>query len=243
MAPFSLDKLVIKNSDGKKIVDLFSSNQKNLEVVNSLALVGQSGSGKSLTLKTILKMLPPNLSKDFLYKSEFELNSKNIAFIPQNPFTSLSPMTKIKDQFFLEKQEFFTKDIDKLLDMVDLKSDIKNRFPVQLSGGQLQRVVIAIALSKKPKLLLLDEPTTALDHKTKSTIINLIKKLQEKLNFLMIFVSHDIDSIKTICEDIAILENGKIVETGKIEKVLQNPKVPYTKMLIESSFSNRKFRT
>ena len=241
MPQFCLEKLVIDNGD-KTIVDLFALNNDTLQINHSLALVGQSGSGKSLTLKSILNMLPHNLSKRFDYKSDFELSFQNIAFIPQNPFTSLSPMTKIKDQFFLEDQNFHEKEIDNLLDMVELDRSIKNRYPIQLSGGQLQRIVIAIALSKSPKLLLLDEPTTALDHKTKHTIINLLKKLQNKLDFLMIFVSHDIDSIENICEDIAILENGKIVERGILNNILANPKHQYTQKLIQSSFSHREFR-
>lgn len=237
MSELCINKLVINDISNKNLVDLFRSSEEPLYIQSSLALVGQSGSGKSLTLKTMLNMLPSNLSKEFEYKSDFELNFENLAFIPQNPFTSLSPMTKIKKQFFCQEEK-----IDSLLSLVELDIELKNRFPVQLSGGQLQRVVIAIALSQDPKLLLLDEPTTALDEKSKRTIINLLKKLQEKLNFLMIFVSHDIDSIENICEDIAILENGKIVEYGKLHAVLKEPKNDYTKKLIASSFSHREFR-
>lgn len=242
MLSFCLEELKIDNINGKNIVDLFSLKKESLTIDHSLALVGQSGSGKSLTLKAVLDMLPQNLKKEFKYKSDFKLTLENIAFIPQNPFTSLSPMTKIKDQFFLEDQNFNKKNINELLSIVELDTALKERFPVQLSGGQLQRVVIAIALSKNPKLLLLDEPTTALDLCTKKKIIELLKKLQEELGFLMIFVSHDIDSIENICENIAVLENGKIVEQGILKNILSDPKHPYTKKLIASSFSHREFR-
>lgn len=241
MHSLCLEELKI-DDNGKNIVDLFSLDKEPLNIDHSLALVGQSGSGKSLTLKAVLDMLPKNLSKKLRYKSDFDLSLENIAFIPQNPFTSLSPMTKIKEQFFLEDQNFDKKNIDEFLDIVDLERDLKNRFPVQLSGGQLQRVVIAIALSKNPKLLLLDEPTTALDYNTKTKIIELLKQLQGKLGFLIIFVSHDIDSIENICKNLAVLENGTLVEHGMLEDILADPKHPYTKKLIQSSFSHRDFR-
>lgn len=242
MAFFCINDLIINDMENKNIVDLFSVYEKKLIVKDSLALVGQSGSGKSLTLKTILNLLPENLNKTFLYESDFELNYKNISFIPQNAFTALSPMTKIKNQFFLEDQSFSTRSIDEILKMVELDERIKDRFPMQLSGGQLQRVIIAIALSKKPKLLLLDEPTTALDQNTKQNIIELLKKLKKSLDFLIIFVSHDIDSIKNICDQIVVLENGKIVEAGQTIEVINSPQHQYTKNLILSNFSLRDFR-
>jgi peptide/nickel transport system ATP-binding protein len=225
-----IEKLCIKTDD-KTLVNI------NFSIEKSTALVGQSGSGKSLTLKTLLGLLPNNLNKEFSYKSDFELEPKNIGYVPQNPFTSLSPLTKIKDQFFcdLEKQ-------DELLKLVDLEPSMKNRFPMELSGGQLQRIVIAIALSTEPKILLLDEPTTALDTKNKKIIISLLKDIIEKLNLKVLFVTHDIFSIEDICEDILILKHGNIVESGKTTDVLKNPQDVYTKELIDSSFVNREYR-
>ncbi len=236
-----MPKLLIKNliikSEGDTLVNLFNIKQHTFELTSTLALVGQSGSGKSLTLKTILQLLPKNLKYTFDYTSDFELNSSNIGFIPQNPFTSLSPLTKITKQFFCDKK----KKID-MIQLVGLEQDILDRFPSQLSGGQLQRIVIAIALSTKPKLLLLDEPTTALDTKSKTIILNLLSTLQKDMNILMLYVTHDISSIKELCKDIIILKNGNIVEMGLVNEVLENPKENYTKQLILSSFNNRKFR-
>lgn len=225
-----IEKLCIKNDD-KTLVNI------NFSIEKSTALVGQSGSGKSLTLKTLLGLLPNNLNKEFSYKSDLELEPKNIGYVPQNPFTSLSPLTKIKDQFFcdLEKQ-------DELLQLVDLEPNMKNRFPMELSGGQLQRIVIAIALSTEPKILLLDEPTTALDTKNKKIIISLLKDIIEKLNLKVLFVTHDIFSIEDICEDILILKYGRIIESGRTSEVLKNPQDEYTKELIDSSFVNREYR-
>ena len=236
MSNFVIEDLVITNEE-LVVVDLLKNIQKAITIESSLALVGMSGSGKSLTLKSIIKMLPSNLKSNFKYKNDFELNYSNIGFIPQNPFTSLSPMTKINKQFFCSKE-----DMDKLLNLVELDIELKHKFPSQLSGGQLQRVVIAIALSNNPKILLLDEPTTALDDKSKDNIINLLKTLQKKLNFIIIFVSHDIESIKNICEDIAILKDGNIYEYGKTIDILNNPQTKYTKQLLKSNFKNREFR-
>ncbi|XOB61682.1 ATP-binding cassette domain-containing protein [Campylobacterota bacterium DY0563] len=219
------------STEDKTLVDIC------FNIKNSTALIGQSGSGKSLTLKSILSLLPSNLNLKFDYNSPFELNSKNIGFIPQNPFTSLSPMTKIKNQFFCENEKK-----EELFNLVGLDTKFLNRFPSELSGGQLQRVVIAIALSNEIKFLLLDEPTTALDENSKKTILELIYKLQKELNILTLFVTHDINSIKNICENIVIIKDGAIIEKGTTKDVLNNPQSTYTKELINSTFENKDFR-
>ena len=226
-----IKKLLIK-SDSKTLVDLA------FNIENSLALVGQSGSGKSLTLKALLGMLPQNLKLTLDIESNFKLVAgDSLAFVPQNPFSSLSPLTKIKKHFLVSAQ----KQIE-LLDSVSLSSELLNRFPPDLSGGQLQRIIIAIALENNPKLLMLDEPTTALDSITTDKILNLLKELSVKNGFKILFVTHDINSAKKLCEDICVIKDGKVVENGKMSKVLQNPKELYTKQLIEANFANRKFR-
>ena len=226
-----IKKLQILNNQ-KKLVDI------SFCIKDKSALVGMSGSGKSLSLKAILGLCPHNLQTKTDIIAPFKLqNGKSVSFIPQNPFTSLSPMTKIKNHFFCDEKK-----IDELFELVGLEKDLKNRFIANLSGGQLQRVVIAIALSHNPKLLLLDEPTTALDTKTKKSIIDLLNKIQQELKFFMLFVTHDIQSAEKLCNDIIILKEGKIVEEGKITDILTNPKEQYTKLLIQSSFTNREFR-
>ncbi len=228
---FKVEKLLIKNGE-KSLVDI------SFEIKNAFALVGESGSGKSLTLKALLGLLPSNLTLDMSVDSSFELKrGKSVAIIVQNPFTALSPLTKIKKQFFIDIDR-----AEKYMEMVGLSKELLERFPSELSGGQLQRVVIAMALSLKPKLLLLDEPTTALDEDTKYEIISLLKTLQKKEGFLMLFVTHEIDITKDICQEIAILKDGKIVESGEILEVLEKPKESYTKSLIEATFRHRKFR-
>jgi peptide/nickel transport system ATP-binding protein len=210
----------------------------SFDMKDSTALIGESGSGKSLILKALLNLLPSTLDVKKNINSNFELNYNTIGFIPQNPFTSLSSMTKITNQFFCDKKRK-----EEVLDLVSLNKDVLNKFPTQLSGGQIQRVVIAIALSRNIKLLLLDEPTTALDEENKNNIIELINRIKEQLNILILFVTHDINSIKNICKDIIILKNGEIVEQGLTNNILSSPKEDYTKRLINSTFKDKTFRT
>ncbi|MDX4011385.1 ATP-binding cassette domain-containing protein [Aliarcobacter skirrowii] len=209
----------------------------SFKINSSIALVGESGSGKSLTLKALLNMLPTNLRVEKEIEYEFELDSNTIGFIPQNPFLSLSTMTKIKDQMFCE----FSK-VEEVFKLLNLSLDILEKYPSQISGGQVQRVVIAIAISRDIKLLLLDEPTTALDFENKTNIINIVNSLKEQLGIKILFVTHDIATIENICEDIMILKNGKIIESGKTKEILENPQTAYTKLLISSSFKNKEFR-
>jgi len=208
------------------------------DIEHSLALVGQSGSGKSLTLKALLGMLPESMDLALDVEASFELTrGDNVAFVPQNPFTALSPLTKIKEQFFINENELYL-----LFEKVHLDRELLNRFPPELSGGQLQRVVIAMALSSKPKLLLLDEPTTALDPNTRVVIIDLLKSLQKELGFKILFVTHDIHSASQLCDSICVIKKGKVQESGAMQNILQNPSNNYTKRLIEASFLQREFR-
>jgi peptide/nickel transport system ATP-binding protein len=210
----------------------------NFSINRSLALVGQSGSGKSLSLKALLGMLPSSMSLELDLESSFDLvNGQTLAFVPQNPFTALSPLTKISKQFFASQEK-----MKELFTELDLDFELSERFPPELSGGQLQRVIIAMALSSSPKLLLLDEPTTALDPTNRKIIIELLRRLQVEMGFKMLFVSHDMHSAQALCDEICIIKNGEVVESGNLEEIVQNPSSQYTKVLIESNFSNREFR-
>ena len=227
----NINKLKITINE-KELLDI------SFNIKDSTALIGESGSGKSLTLKALLNLLPSFMHQEKDIVSSFDLSYETIGFIPQNPFTSLSSMTKISDQFFCSQEKK-----EEVLKLVDLDISVLKKFPTQLSGGQIQRVVIAIALSRNTKILLLDEPTTALDEENKNNIISLINDLKNRLNILILFVSHDINSIKDICNEIIILKNGKIIEKGLTADILSSPKEDYTKKLINSTFKNKQFRT
>ncbi|MCX6072913.1 MAG: ATP-binding cassette domain-containing protein [Campylobacterales bacterium] len=231
MKPITIDRLRI-NHLNNVLVDVA------FEIHTSLALVGQSGSGKSLILKTLLGLTDKALEVTLEKQCGFEwIRGKSVALVPQNPFTALSPLTKIADQMFLERAR-----CEEIFGWLGLGVDLLNRYPSELSGGQLQRVVVAMALSFEPSLLLLDEPTTALDPHAKKVMIELLRTLQAKMGFSLLFVTHDMGVAAELCEDICVLKEGYIVEEGKMAHVLANPKNGYTRQLIDADFKTRDFR-
>ncbi len=220
-------------SDGiDRLVDI------SFEIESSLALVGQSGSGKSLTLKAILGLLPSNLTTRLDIDAPFDIvRGDTVAFVPQNAFTAFSPMTRLRDQWLNSLD-----DIDELFGLLGLDTSLIDRFPSELSGGQLQRVIVAMALSSRPRLLLLDEPTTALDPNLREEMVKILLQLQDRFGFLILFVTHDIEVAKNLCHDIVVLKDGRVVEYGNSTEILRNPKESYTRRLIEAGFAHREFR-
>jgi ABC-type glutathione transport system ATPase component len=231
MNSIHIDRLRITHNE-KVLVDV------SFEIRRSLALVGESGSGKSLSLKALLGLLDPTLERVLETRSDFEWKrGDTLSLVPQNPFTALSPLTRIKDQMFLMQER-----CEELFSMLGLEVSLLERFPPELSGGQLQRVVVAIALGSNPKLLLLDEPTTALDPESKEAMIVLLKTLQESMGFKMLFVTHDMSVASALCDDICILRNGSVIEEGVMADVISHPQEKYTQALINAEFKTRGFR-
>ena len=214
-------------------------------------IVGESGSGKSLTALSIIRLLSPQLkmsgeilfnNEDICKMSEPEIREKrglDIAMIFQEPMTSLNPVLTIGYQIKeaiavhsdLPNNEINNK-VEELLMLVGIPVERVSSYPDELSGGQRQRVMIAMSMSCNPKLLIADEPTTALDVTVQAQILKLLDDLKSKLNMSMLFITHDFGVVEDIADDVIVMFKGKIVERGEVNQVLKKPKHPYTKALL-----------
>ena len=227
----------------------------SVEPGRTLAVVGESGSGKSVTSLSIMRlgdMMGARFEtgtilfngKDILKLSQKEMRAvrgKEIAMIFQEPMTSLNPVFTIGDQIceILLLHEKIGKSAamaaaQRLLEMVRLPDAqaLLNRYPHQLSGGMRQRVMIAMALACRPKLLIADEPTTALDVTIQAQILNIMRDLQKDLGMGMIFITHDMGVVAEMADDVVVMWKGKKVEEGPVREIFANPKHPYTKALL-----------
>lgn len=221
-----------------------------------LGLVGESGSGKSMTALSIMGLVPlsgkivsgsiqfDGVEMTTLRERDYvACRGKDISMIFQNPMSTLNPVYTIRKQMaeaVLAHRKLSAKAIEHLsiemLDLVGIPSpqDRLDAFPHQLSGGMNQRIVIAIALINRPKLVLADEPTTALDVTIQSQIIFETKQLVEKLGLTLIWISHDLATISGLTDNICVMYAGRIVEQGKTEDIINNPQHPYTQGLLNS---------
>lgn len=221
----------------------------------TLCVVGESGSGKSLSARAVMGLLPvPHVRADkgsILFNGENiieasdsrlrEIRGSEISMIFQEPMTALNPVMSIGNQIDevfrfhvnMSSQQRVSKAL-KLLEDVNLPDPqhIMNAFPHQLSGGQRQRAMIAMALALSPKILIADEPTTALDVTTQAQILKLIKDMQGVYNTGVLFITHDFGVVADIADRVAVMQMGRVVETGSVEAVLNNPQHPYTQALI-----------
>ncbi|KIL43326.1 peptide ABC transporter ATP-binding protein [Jeotgalibacillus alimentarius] len=224
----------------------------------TLAIVGESGSGKSVTTKSIMRLLPKSNSEikqgsqilfdgknlaELSDKAMEKIRGKDISMIFQDPMTSLNPTMKIGKQIAepLIKHQNFSKAQAKqraleLLELVGLPNpEIRiNQYPHQFSGGQRQRIVIAVALACNPKVLIADEPTTALDVTIQAQILDLMKDLQNKIDTSIIFITHDLGVVASVADRVAVMYGGKIVEVGTVDEIFYNSQHPYTWGLISS---------
>jgi oligopeptide transport system ATP-binding protein len=223
----------------------------------TLAIVGESGSGKSVTTKSIMRLLPEHNSeikggeilfggKDLTKLSDKQMQKirgKEISMIFQDPMTSLNPTMKIGNQIMepLIKHQNMSRHAARqraleLLKLVGIpKPEIRiDQYPHQFSGGMRQRVVIAIALACNPKVLIADEPTTALDVTIQAQILELMKDLQKKIDTSIIFITHDLGVVANVADRVAVMYGGKIVEIGTADEIFYNPQHPYTWGLISS---------
>ena len=220
-----------------------------VEAGKSIGLVGESGSGKSTLSKCMAGLLSPTSGK-VLYKgrSLYELSSRDkrniqreMQLVFQNPYASLNPKMRIRDivaePLLLNTQkrgQSLNLRIEELLEKVGLGMNFVHRWPREMSGGQHQRVAIARALALDPKVLFLDEPTSALDVSVQAQILNLLTVLQKELGLTYIFVSHDLSVVRYICDHVAIMHRGKIIEIGQTSEIFSGAQHPYTQNLLTS---------
>jgi len=252
-----IENLTISFTRENKWNDVVKNVSFELKSNEILGIVGESGSGKSVLSLSILKLLPDKISRisngQILFesqkitdKSEKELRKirgKQISMIFQDPMSSLNPSMKCGRQvaeMLSEHTNLSTKEIKKkvlsLLESVKLSNceKIYNSYPHQISGGQKQRIMIAMAIACQPKILIADEPTTALDVTVQKDIIALLKELQKQTKMSVIFISHDLALINQIADRTLVMYKGQIVEQGKTSDVFDNPKQVYTKALFGS---------
>lgn len=221
----------------------------NVEPGKVLGLVGETGAGKTTTVKTIIGILqqPPGrvtdgeilfLGEDLLKKNSKEMRAiqgGSISMIFQDPMTSLNPVLTVQDQIaetirlhrHLKKRETRTEAL-KMLEKVGIRAERGSEYPHQFSGGMKQRVIIAMALACNPKLLIADEPTTALDVTIQAQVLELIKELKEQYNTAMLLITHDLGIVAETCDDVAVMYAGQIVEYGTLEHIFKNAAHPYT---------------
>ena len=240
--------IVTKVDNKLNLVDDISFSVKSGKTT---CIVGESGSGKSLTALSVIRLLSPQLimsgeilfnNEDICKMSELQIREKrglDIAMIFQEPMTSLNPVLTIGYQIKeaiavhsdLPNNEINNK-VEELLMLVGIPVERVNSYPDELSGGQRQRVMIAMSMSCNPKLLIADEPTTALDVTVQAQILKLLDDLKSKLNMSMLFITHDFGVVEDIADDVIVMFKGKIVERGEVNQVLKKPKHPYTRALL-----------
>lgn len=240
-------------------------NGLNIEVKKgeTLGLVGETGAGKTTTALSVLDLIqrPPGkiVGGDILLddidirkvseKEMEKIRGKIVSMIFQDPMTALNPVIKVIDQITeaiyihqdLTEAEAEKKAVE-MLELVGIPRDRKDEYPHQFSGGMKQRVIIAIALSCSPKLLIADEPTTALDVTIQAQVLDLMKELKEKFEMSMIMITHDLGVVVEVCDHVAIMYAGRIVEQGSLRDIFKRTKHPYTQGLFDSipNIDNRK---
>lgn len=232
-----------------------------MEENSVVGVVGESGSGKSLTAQAILGVLPSNTEvegsiqlqgDELIHKSKKEwrkLRGTDLAIIFQEPMTALNPLMKVGKQIS-EVLKKHTKDSKKvryqktiaMMEEVGLKrpENLYHAYPHELSGGMRQRIVIAIALINHPKLIIADEPTTALDVTIQAQILHLLKDIMKKRDGAMLFISHDWGVISEVCDYVVVMYAGRIIEKGTVHELLTKPKHPYTRGLLRAIPDYRK---
>lgn len=250
--------LSLNHKDGKNVVNILDDISFKVKENRCLGILGESGSGKSMTCKSLMGLLDKKTfeitgqayfkGKEILHideNSKRKLRGKSICMILQNPMTAFNPLYTIENQVvetFLEHL-----DIDKsqardlarnALEKMNLKNpeEVLKKYPHELSGGMLQRIMIGITIALEPELIIADEPTTAIDCINQIEVINEFKELRRKLQTSMIFITHDLGVLTQIADDVVVMDKGRIIEEGPINKIINKPEHKHTKYLIDTRF-------
>lgn len=244
-------KHLSKNYEKKdRLVDALKPIDFSLSKGQIMGLIGESGSGKSTILKLLTGLEKPTAGKIWLLGKEItNLTGKDAIYIYQhvqmifqNPITSFNPRKKLSISLLENMQQLcqslsFSEQkqrMDELLTMVGISKELTDRYPHQLSGGQCQRLAIARALSVRPKVLLCDEVTSALDVSAQARVIHLLSTLNKELGIAIIFVSHDLSLASSFCHYIMVLRQGECIESGETKEIFYQPKQLYTKQLLQA---------
>ena len=246
----SLENLTIHTKKGKQSQVLVKDVSISVPQGTILGIVGESGSGKSLTVKSMMGIAPKEVQVaydrlDLEGRPLSDYEHLPMAMIFQDPMTSLNPLRKIGyhleeiiERFSpgLSAQERQEKMLD-ILSKVGIPNPGQrlNQFPFEFSGGMRQRMLIAMALLAEPRVLIADEPTTALDVTIQAQILALIKGLQESLGLTVIIVSHDFGVIAGLCDQVKVMRSGQVVEEGTVDDIFDNPLHPYTQELLQAA--------
>ena len=241
--------LVKEFKSGKQVVHAVSDVDIEIRRGETLSLVGESGCGKSTLGRLLLGLLPPTAGKIWfegqeltaMDRKEFQKIRRDIQCIFQDPYSSLDPRlsvaSSIAEPLVINKigtKESRQKRVEELLKIVGIPVEYKNRFPHQFSGGQRQRIGIARALALNPKLIVCDEPISALDVSIQAQVLNLLMDLQQEMGLTYLFISHDLNVVRCISDRIYIMYLGSVCEYGEAEAIFEHPRHPYTHFLLSA---------
>lgn len=250
-----IENLTVEYHTDEEVVHAVNNVSLEINYGENVALVGETGAGKTSIAKAILRILPQRQSrivsgKIFVNgqdinkldeKAMRKIRGNKIAMIFQDPMTSLNPVEKVGDQIAeaieihekVSRAEALRRAID-MMELVGIPGERSSEYPHQFSGGMKQRVVIAMALACKPELLLADEPTSALDVTIQAQVLEMMQQLREKLNTSVLMITHDLGIVAQMCEKVAVIYAGEIVEFGTTEEIYDHTAHPYTQGLFGS---------